>query len=73
MEYRSLGRTGLKVSLHSLGTMNFASEGMFGKTGTVSLKEAHRLVDIALDHGVNLFDTSNAYTTGKSEEALGEC
>jgi aryl-alcohol dehydrogenase-like predicted oxidoreductase len=72
MEYRSLGRSGLKVSLHSLGTMNFAGEGFFEMTGSVSLKDATRLVDVALDHGVNLFDTSNAYTTGKSEEALGE-
>jgi aryl-alcohol dehydrogenase-like predicted oxidoreductase len=72
MEYRSLGRSGLKVSLHSLGTMNFAAEGFFGKIGNVSGKDARRLVDVALDHGVNLLDTSNVYTTGKSEEALGE-
>ncbi len=72
MEYRQLGRSGLKVSLQALGTMNFAGEGMFGKVGSLSLAEARRLVDVASDHGVNLFDTSNAYTTGKSEEALGE-
>jgi len=72
MEYRQLGRSGLKVSLHSLGTMNFASEGMFGKIGTVEVKDAQRLVDVAVDHGVNLLDTSNIYTTGRSEEALGE-
>ena len=72
MEYRQLGRSGLKVSLHSLGTMNFASEGMFGKIGTVGDAEAQRLVDVAVDHGVNLLDTSNIYTTGKSEEVVGE-
>lgn len=72
MEYRQLGRSGLKVSLHTLGTMNFASEGFFGKIGTVPVKDAKRLVDVAVDHGVNLIDTSNVYTTGKSEEALGE-
>ena len=72
MEYRQLGRSGLKVSLHSLGTMNFASEGLFGKIGTVATKEAQRLVDVAVDHGVNLLDTSNIYTTGKSEEVVGE-
>ncbi|MBL8790022.1 MAG: aldo/keto reductase [Rhizobiales bacterium] len=71
MEYRSLGRSGLKVSLHSLGTMHFSSEGMFGKIGTVSVKDAARMVDICIDHGVNLIDTANVYTTGKSEEALG--
>ncbi len=72
MEYRQLGNSGLRVSLHSLGTMNFSGEGFFGMAGSVSLKDAGRLVDVAADHGVNLLDTSNAYTTGKSEEALGE-
>ena len=52
--------------------MNFAGEGLFGKIGSVSMKDAARLVDIAVDHGVNLLDTSNVYTTGKSEEAVGE-
>lgn len=72
MEYRHLGRSGLKVSLHALGTMNFEGAGMFGKVGTVPLKEAQRLLDVAIDHGVNLLDTSNVYSTGKSEEVVGE-
>ncbi len=72
MEYRQLGNSGLKVSLHTLGTMNFSGEGFFGMAGSVSLKDSQRLVDIAIEAGVNIFDTSNAYTTGKSEEALGE-
>jgi aryl-alcohol dehydrogenase-like predicted oxidoreductase len=71
MEYRTLGRSGLKVSLFTLGTMNFASEGFFGKIGSVAAKDAARLVDVAVEQGVNLFDTSNVYSTGKSEEALG--
>jgi aryl-alcohol dehydrogenase-like predicted oxidoreductase len=72
MEYRALGRSGLKVSLITLGSMNFASDGFFGKIGTVTVKDAKRLVDVAVDHGVNIIDTSNVYTAGKSEEALGE-
>jgi aryl-alcohol dehydrogenase-like predicted oxidoreductase len=72
MEYRQLGSSGLKVSLHTLGTMNFSGEGFFGIAGSLPLKESQRLVDIAVDSGVNIFDTSNAYTTGKSEEALGQ-
>jgi aryl-alcohol dehydrogenase-like predicted oxidoreductase len=72
MEYRSLGHSGLKVSLHSLGTMNFAAEGFFGKIGSLGLKEANRLIDICVDHGVNLIDTANVYTSGKSEELLGQ-
>jgi aryl-alcohol dehydrogenase-like predicted oxidoreductase len=72
MDYRSLGNSGLKVSLHTLGTMNFASDGFFGKIGSLSVKEAQRLVDVAIDAGVNLFDSANVYTSGKSEEALGQ-
>ncbi len=72
MEYRSLGQSGLKVSLHTLGTMNFATEGdFFTKAGHLTVKDAKRLVDIAIDHGVNIFDTANVYSTGNSEEALG--
>lgn len=72
MEYRTLGHSGLKVSLHTLGTMNFDGEGFFTMPGSVDRREAARFVDIAVDHGVNLLDTSNAYTRGKSEAALGE-
>jgi aryl-alcohol dehydrogenase-like predicted oxidoreductase len=72
MEYRNLGRSGLKVSLHTLGTMNFDGEGFFNMAGSLDRKTASRLVDVAIDQGVNIFDTSNAYTTGKSEIALGE-
>ncbi len=71
MEYRQLGRSGLKISLHTLGTMNFSGEGFFDMAGSQSIKDATRLVDIAIDAGVNIFDTSNAYTSGKSELALG--
>jgi aryl-alcohol dehydrogenase-like predicted oxidoreductase len=72
MEYRNLGNSGLKVSVHTLGTMNFSGEGFFDIPGSLDLKGSARLVDVAIDHGVNFFDTSNAYTKGKSEEALGE-
>jgi aryl-alcohol dehydrogenase-like predicted oxidoreductase len=73
MEYRQLGQSGLKVSLHTLGTMNFAGEGpFFSMAGALPVTDAKRLVDIAVDHGVNMLDTSNAYSRGRSEEALGE-
>ncbi|MBG1232684.1 aldo/keto reductase [Aestuariivirga litoralis] len=71
MEYRMLGRSGLKVSLHTLGTMNFDGEGFFTMPGATDRTQSQRLVDIAIEHGVNIFDTSNAYTRGKSESALG--
>jgi aryl-alcohol dehydrogenase-like predicted oxidoreductase len=72
MQYRNLGNSGLKVSLHTLGTMNFSGEGFFDIPGSLDHKAASRMVDISVDHGVNFFDTSNAYTKGRSEEALGE-
>jgi aryl-alcohol dehydrogenase-like predicted oxidoreductase len=72
MDYRNLGHSGLKTSALTLGTMNFDGEGFFTMPGSLDRKQADRLVDIAIEHGVNMFDTSNAYTRGKSEAALGE-
>lgn len=72
MEYRLLGRSGLKVPVLSLGTGTFGGRGeMFKKWGATDVAEATRLVDICLDHGVNLFDTANIYSAGASEEILG--
>ncbi|MEM8571440.1 MAG: aldo/keto reductase [Pseudomonadota bacterium] len=72
MEYRKLGRTGLKVSAITMGTFTFGGEGAFGRAGTQGVPEAQRLVDLCIDHGVNLFDTANMYSTGMSESILGE-
>lgn len=72
MEYRALGRSGLRVSTLALGTMTFGGLGAFASTGSADVDEARGLVDIALDHGVNLFDTANMYSGGLSEEILGE-
>jgi aryl-alcohol dehydrogenase-like predicted oxidoreductase len=52
--------------------MNFAADGFFGKIGSLGLKDASRLIDICIDQGVNLIDTANVYTGGKSEELLGQ-
>jgi aryl-alcohol dehydrogenase-like predicted oxidoreductase len=72
MEYRQLGRSGLKVPVLSLGTGTFGGKGeMFKKWGTTDVKEATRLVDICLEHGANFFDTANVYSQGASEEILG--
>ncbi|MCR9088414.1 MAG: aldo/keto reductase [Rhodobacteraceae bacterium] len=72
MEYRRLGRTGLKVSAITMGTFTFGGEGAFGRTASQGVPEAQRLVDLCIDQGVNLFDTANMYSTGTSEEILGE-
>lgn len=72
MEYRQLGRSGLRVSAIALGTMTFGGTGKFAYVGNSNLAEAKRMVDIALDHGVNLIDTSDQYSSGTSEEMVGE-
>jgi aryl-alcohol dehydrogenase-like predicted oxidoreductase len=72
MEYRTLGRSGLKVSAITMGTFTFGGEGPFAMVGSQGVADARRLVDLCIDHGVNLFDTANMYSTGTSEEILGE-
>jgi len=62
MEYRNLGRAGIKVSEICLGTMTFGNGA--------DQDEATRMVDAALEAGVNFFDTANAYVWGKSEAML---
>ncbi|MFO7170386.1 MAG: aldo/keto reductase [Chloroflexota bacterium] len=73
MEFRQLGGSGLKVPVLSFGTATFGGTTPFFRAwGTTQLDEARRLVDIALDAGVNLFDTSNSYSNGLAEEILGQ-
>ena len=72
MEYRTLGRTGRKVSASTMGTFTFGGRGDFGRAAAHGVAEAQRLVDHCIDHGVNLFDTANMYSTGLSEEIVGE-
>lgn len=72
MEYRVLGRTGLKVSVLCFGAMTFGGVGRFAHMGHVQVDEARRLLDQCMDAGVNLVDTANVYSNGVSEEILGE-
>src|SRR5438128_5915199 len=71
MEYRYLGRSGLRVSTLTFGTMTFGGRGWFANAGNTDVDEAKRLLDLAFDHGVNLLDTANVYSYGASEEVLG--
>ncbi len=64
MEYRNLGRTGVKVSAICLGAM------MFG--GRTSPEDSAAIIDKAIDHGINFIDTANRYSLGRSEEVVGE-
>ena len=72
MDYRYLGRSGLKVSVLSFGAGTFGGSGpLFGAWGNTDVEEARRLIDICLDAGVNLFDTADVYSNGASEHVLG--
>lgn len=72
MEYRNLGKSGLKVPVLSLGTGTFGGTNEFFKRwGETDVQEAARLIDICLERGVNFFDTANVYSQGNSESVLG--
>lgn len=64
MEYRSLGRTGVKVSALCLGCM------MFG--GKTSSQDSYAIIDRAISDGINFLDTANVYSKGNSEIVTGE-
>jgi aryl-alcohol dehydrogenase-like predicted oxidoreductase len=66
MEYRPLGGTGLQVSTHCLGAM------MFGAWGNTDVDDCVRIVDAALDAGINFIDTADVYSNGESEEIVGK-
>src|ERR1035437_7545305 len=72
MEYRLLGASGLEVSVLSFGTMTLSGEGRFAAMGNVQTEEARRQIEICIEAGVNLFDTADIYSFGKSEEVLGQ-
>ena len=64
MDYRPFGRTGVKVSEICLGTM------MFG--GRADKEESLKIIDHAMDRGVNFIDTANVYAGNESERIVGE-
>jgi aryl-alcohol dehydrogenase-like predicted oxidoreductase len=66
MEYRVLGRTGVRVSAHCLGAM------MFGSWGNTDHDDCIRIIHKALDAGINFVDTADIYGWGESEEIVGK-
>ena len=72
MEHRQLGRSGLRVSVLTLGTMGFGGAGKFKDVGQIDLAGVRRQIDMALDAGVNLIDTADVYSAGASEELIGQ-
>lgn len=71
MEHRNLGRTGLQVSRLSFGAMTLGESEGFMKGVTSSEDEGRRVLDRALDAGIDTVDTANIYSEGRSEELLG--
>src|SRR5450432_2605272 len=72
MEYRQLGRSGLKVPVLTLGTGTFGTAGVMKAWGGSDANEATRLVDICLESGLNMFDSADVYSEGLAEEILGQ-
>ena len=72
MEYRYLGRSGLKVSVLTMGTMTFGGKGGFAKVGTGGVEDARRQIGLCIDAGINVLDTANVYSQGACEEIIGE-
>jgi len=73
MEFRQLGKSGLKVPVLSYGTGTFGGGNEFFRAwGASDVAEATRLVDVCLEAGVNLFDTADVYSSGLSETILGK-
>jgi aryl-alcohol dehydrogenase-like predicted oxidoreductase len=71
MEYRQLGRSGLKVPVLSFGTGTFGGGGVFEAFGTTGVEDATRLVSICLEAGLTMFDSADVYSQGLAEEVLG--
>lgn len=66
MRYRTLGGTGIRVSVHCLGAM------MFGAVGNADHDDCVRIVRAALDQGINFVDTADMYSAGESEQIVGQ-
>ena len=66
MRYRVLGKTGIEVSTHCLGTM------MFGAVGNPDHEDGARIIHAALDAGINFVDTADMYSAGECEEIVGK-
>jgi aryl-alcohol dehydrogenase-like predicted oxidoreductase len=72
MKMRFLGKTGVRVSELCLGVMNFGARERFKEIGELNQEEATIMTHMALEGGINFFDTADAYNDGRSEEVLGK-
>jgi 1-deoxyxylulose-5-phosphate synthase len=72
MRYEKLGKTGLEVSVITLGCMSFGEPGGRGRPWTLDEAASRDIVRQSLDAGINFFDTANVYSAGRSEEITGQ-
>ena len=74
MEYRSLGRSGIKVPELCFGCGTFGGQDheFFKAWGASDVAEARKIVDVCMEAGLNFFDTADVYSAGASEEVLGK-
>jgi len=71
MKYQNLGKSGLKVSEICFGAMSFTGKDGWTHIADTDQKQADQMVKIALDNGINFFDTADVYSAGASKEMLG--
>jgi aryl-alcohol dehydrogenase-like predicted oxidoreductase len=72
MQYRQLGKSGLRISTLTLGTMGWGGTGWASPVGQIDVAGAREQIAIAREAGVNIIDTADVYSNGLSEEILGE-
>jgi aryl-alcohol dehydrogenase-like predicted oxidoreductase len=72
MRKRFLGKTGLQVSELCLGTANFGAKGVYEASGRIEQKDADYIVNMALDAGINFFNTAERYSYGIAEKVFGK-
>lgn len=72
MKYATLGSTGLKVSRLCIGCMSFGGPDAKGFEWTLGYEDSKRIINRAVDLGINFFDTADVYSNGKSEQIVGK-
>jgi aryl-alcohol dehydrogenase (NADP+) len=72
MKYTTLGRTGLKVSRLCIGCMSFGGPDAEGFEWTLGYEDSKKIIDRAVDLGINFFDTADVYSNGRSEQIVGK-
>ena len=72
MRKHELGKTGMMVSELCLGTATFGGSGSYVKCGAIQQDDANRIIDMAIDNGINFFNTAEHYSAGLAEQVLGK-